>query len=391
MKTLLYTMILLTSFGSCRKLERMMERGEYNQAIVYATEKLAGKKKKKTEHVKALEEAFHKLTQRDLEHISYLNATNNPEHWDEIVELAETMHYRQRRITPFLPLVSKDGYAASFDMVDTYAIKAEAIAGAADYYYNKGSETLALSKLEDDPYLARRAFDILGTVSRYKLDYRDTPLLRREAQELGIVNILIDVVNEIPTLIPTHTEDQLLSLDLSRANGKWRRFHLHTAPDFDMDYVALLELNHIDLSPERETVSRHTDERQVKDGWTYAKDNSGRAIIDSSGNKVKIDKFKNLRAEVTEVYRKKWATVAGRMKLIDANTESVISHKHLEVEAIFEDYATSYRGDKKALCKHDHPRLRSYSEPFPSDLVLINDATDLLKGDFITALHDLRI
>ena len=123
MKTLLYTLILFTSFGSCRKLEKMVERGEYNDAIVYATEKLAGKKKKKTSHVQALEEAFLKITERDLEQIDYLNAIDNPQNWDEIIAIAEDMQYRQDRIRPFLPLVSKDGYEAKFDMVDTYKIK----------------------------------------------------------------------------------------------------------------------------------------------------------------------------------------------------------------------------------------------------------------------------
>jgi len=135
MKTILYTLILLTSFGSCRKLEKMVERGEYNRAIVYATKKLAGKKKKKTKHVKALEEAFVKITKRDTERIAYLNGNQNPENWDIILRLAEDMEYRQERIRPFLPLVSKDGYEAHFDMVDTYKIRTEAIAGAARFHY----------------------------------------------------------------------------------------------------------------------------------------------------------------------------------------------------------------------------------------------------------------
>ena len=116
-----------------------------------------------------------------------------------------------------------------------------------------------------------------------------------------------------------------------------------------------------------------------------------REIIDSSGYKVKVDKFKTLRAEVKEVYRNKWATVGGSMKLIETETQGMISHKNLQVEALFEDYATSFRGDKRAVCKKDHPRLRNYSEPFPDDVELIDEATDLLKVDFFKALRKLTI
>ena len=391
MKTLLYTLILFTSIGSCRKLEKMVERGEYNNAIVYATEKLAGKKKKKTRHVEALEEAFFKITERDLEQISYLNAVENPENWDEIIDLAEEMQYRQDRIKPFLPLVSKDGYEANFDMVDTYKIKTEAIAGAAAYHYEKGLELLDYARADNDPYVARKAYNSLGMALSYKADYKESHTLRREAKELGIINILVDVVNEIPSLLPAYTSEELLLIDLSRTNNLWRKFHLSEASDIEMDYVALLELNHIDLGPEKETISYHTDKTKIKDGWEYAKDNKGRAIIDSSGNKVKIDKFRILTAEVKEVYRKKWAEVGGSIKLLEKETEDMVSHKHLRAEAIFEDYATSYRGDKRAVCRKDHPRLRNYSEPFPEDLELINDATNYLKEDFIQALNNLRI
>lgn len=391
MKTLLYTLILFTGFGSCRQLEKMMERGEYNNAIIYATEKLAGKKKKKTEHVQALEEAFYKLTQRDLEHIDYLNAANNPENWREIADLADVMHYRQERIAPFLPLISKDGYEASFDMVDTYKIKTEAEAGAAEHYYRNGVETLELAKAENDVYLARDAYSLLLKISKYKTGYKDSNLLIREARELGITNILVNVVNEIPTLIPTHTEEELHLLDLNRANNTWRRFHLRETPGYVMDYVALLELNHLDVGPEKERISRHTEEARIKDGWEFVKDNRGREIIDSSGNKVKVDKFKTVRAEVKEVYRKKWALVAGKMKLINTNTDDLVSLKHLEVEAVFEDVTTSFKGDKRAINKKDYARLKRHPEPFPADLAMIEDATYLLKDDFVSALCDLRI
>jgi len=63
----------------------------------------------------------------------------------------------------------------------------------------------------------------------------------------------------------------------------------------------------------------------------------------------------------------------------------------LSVEAIFSDYASSYRGDKRALCKHDHSRLKTNPLPFPHDLDMIADATHQLKGSFVHELSSVRI
>ena len=109
MKTLLYTLTLLMLLGSCRSVEKLVDKGNYDEAIIVATKRLAGKKKKKTKHVKYLEEAFAKITERDMDMIHSLDAENNPYNWERVLAISQKMEKRQNRINAFLPLTSKDG------------------------------------------------------------------------------------------------------------------------------------------------------------------------------------------------------------------------------------------------------------------------------------------
>lgn len=76
MKTILYTTIsiffLITT--ACKSVDKLVDQGRYDEAIVLATKKLAGKKNKKTKHVRALEKAFAKVNERDLLHITHLKS-----------------------------------------------------------------------------------------------------------------------------------------------------------------------------------------------------------------------------------------------------------------------------------------------------------------------------
>lgn len=391
MKTLLYTLVLFTSFGSCRKLEKMVERGEYDRAIVFATEKLAGKKNKKTKHIQGLEEAFVKINQRDLDQIAYLDGPGNPENWEEILIVADKIHRRQEKIAPFLPLISKDGYEGHFDMVNVYAIKTTAREGAAAFFYAEGKSILEMSKAEDNKFFARNAYEIFEKVSNIKENYNDTRVLMLEAEELGKVYIQVLVANKSLGYVPENLERNLLSMNLSRADNRWRKHYLGEAENIKPDYRAVLELSDIQVSPERESIREHTDEKRVKDGWKWKKGPDGKALRDTSGNRIKEDKFTRVRAYVTEIHREKRTKVDGQLKLVDLKTESLRSSRPLAVEAFFQDWASSFRGDRRALSSKNSSRIKSHPRPFPDDFEMIMDASGLLKEAFIDELYQIHI
>ena len=60
--------LLVTSF-SCTSIEKLVDSGQYDKAIYYATNKLSGAKVNKVEYVKGLETAFKKATEKDMTYI----------------------------------------------------------------------------------------------------------------------------------------------------------------------------------------------------------------------------------------------------------------------------------------------------------------------------------
>lgn len=386
MKKLLYIMTMIVLISSCRSLEKMVERGDYDSAIIYAADKLAGKKKKKTKHVQGLEEAFAKINQRDLDQIAYLDGASNPANWETIEHIADKIARRQRHILPLVPLVSKDGYEAYFDFVDTDVIRTKARKGAADYFYKHGMELLTQAYKTGNKRYAREAHSDFRKVKDRMPDYDNIHNLLLEAKEAGIVYIKVEVQNNSLAYVPAEVNKYLGALNVNNLNNTWKEYYLDEVEGIVFDNKAILELNDIQMSPERETVTYHTDEKRVSDGFDFIRGKNGKIKKDSTGKKLKEEKFKIVYADITEIYREKFAYISGNMKIFDYKTNALLSSETLSVEAAFTDYASSFRGDRRALSDRNRNRLKGHPRPFPHDFDMITDATELLKDNFLDAL-----
>jgi len=391
MKKLLYTLTLLVILSSCRTLEKMVERGDYDSAIIFATRKLSGQKNKKTKHVQGLEEAFARINQRDLDEIAYLDGNKNPQNWSAIERIALKISDRQSYITPLMPLISKDGYEAYFDLVDTYEIMEKARNGAADFYYNEGSRLLTKATTYNDKKYARQAYYTFQKVLDRMQNYKEVQRLIVESEKAGIAHIKVEVKNNSRSYVPAEINARLEALNIYKLNDTWKRFYINNEPSMSFDNVAVLELNDISTSPERETISYYTDEKRIKDGYIYLKDKKGNFKRDSTGKKIKTEKFKKVYADITKVHREKSAFVSGYMKIYDYENQAVLDSEALSVEAIFTDYALSFIGDRRALSDKHLRQLKSHPEPFPHDLAIIGDATEKLKIRFMDAVSSSNI
>jgi len=380
MKKLMFTLATLIVFVSCRSIEKMVEKGQYDEAIIFATEKLAGKKKKKTKHVKGLEEAFAQITKRDMDYIKFLDGTNKSFNWDKIYHVADKMEKRQHRIEPFLPLISKDGYVANFDFVDTYELKNRSLNAAAEHHYNRGLELLEIALKDNDKKMARSAYSKFQDANSRRPHYKDVLNKKKISYELGQVNIKVDVVNNTYAIVPENLERHIRALNVRSMNSLWRKYHITDNVDREFDYKAEIELTNIEVSPERETITHHEDTKEVKDGHTFLRNNSGEFVLDTAGKRIKVDKYRTIRAQVSEIFREKAATVGGAINYYHVESGDIISTTPLNVEAVFNDYASSFRGNRRALCSHDIDRLKQYPLPFPDDFSMILDASENLKG-----------
>ena len=121
------------------------------------------------------------------------------------------------------------------------------------------------------------------------------------------------------------------------------------------------------------------DDKEIEDGWDYVLDSNGNVLKDTLGNDVKIPRKVIIKARVLETFQQKEARVAGVLEFYDNHTKEVIRRENITADAIFENYASTFQGDRRALSADSKKRIGNRPLPFPTDVDLLLNAADALN------------
>jgi hypothetical protein len=371
-----------TLMMSCASADKMLERGDYQGLISYATKKLSGKKKRDV-YVLALEEGFEKMIRRDMARIEAHQHNNTPGDWEAIIRIARDIENKQNRIEPFLPLISESGYQAKFTFVKTQNIIAEAKSTAV-LLHEKRLEDLVMTARKGNKNAAREAYHLIDHIRSISPDYRNQ-ILRDEMWDRGINKVLVRIENQSGSILPPYYEEELLSADLFNDNRDWDRFYSALQNDMQVDYEVVLRIQEIATSPEEWIEHPHIYTKEVKDGWEYVLDERGNVAKDSLGNDIKRDKFVKVQATVVETIQSKRARVHARMDIVNKNTGTRVFSQPLDIENHFSHTARNFFGDERALDNHLRTRILPVS--YPADMTLILDAFKAMKPKFFAEVR----
>jgi len=374
----IFILSLILLLSSCISPSKLVEMGDYDQAIDLSVKRLSGKKKKKTTLVKTLETAFEKATRQDMRLAESLEKEGRPENWERINAIHRQIGRRQSRIEPLLPLVDEHGYKAKFQFVRIEDLEQKSRENAAEYFYNKAATLLTQAKKGDKP-AAREAFDNLQQINRYYKDYKDKNRLELEALELGAIHILIKPENASNAILPKNFERELLQFSTGDLETTWRKYYNNPQSRNAFDYIVLVKMVNIGLSPEMVKEREYVDYKEIEEGWEYVLDQNGNVMKDSLGNDIKVPKKIFVTANVLEVYQHKVASVSGRVEFLERQTGNILGTENITADAIFENYASTFRGDKRALSEETKRRIGNSPMPFPPDEVLLMQAAGMLK------------
>ncbi len=377
-KSVLFALATLLVLSACSRPEKLLERGNYEGAISASIQKLSGKKKKKVKHVKALEEAFARATNVDMREIMVLQKENRDENWVKINQIHRRIQMRQNLIEPLLPLYASDGYKANFKFVKIEDLEMESKKKAADFCYTEGLKNLAEAE-QGDKLAARHAYENFEDIQRYYNSYKDEQKLMNRAKEIGTVYVLFKMENDSRTILPKDFERQIKQISVRDLDSDWRTIHLNPDKKYNYDYTVVLRLTEIDLSPDLIKEREYVDDKTIEDGWEYVLDKNGNVRKDSSGNDIKVPKKVLIKARVFESYQRKEAHVGAQLEFYDNLDREIIHTEHLAVDALFENYASRFDGDKRALSEESKRKIGNQPRPFPSSEALILQAADLLK------------
>ncbi|MEM1325467.1 MAG: hypothetical protein AAGI23_05910 [Bacteroidota bacterium] len=381
MKSLLW--IITASFGlvflgSCRSTQKLTEQGNYDNAIRLSVQRLAGKKKKKADEVWVLEDAFFKANARDMERIQQLRGEGRPENWAKIYDLARKVDRRQDLVRPLVPLRDNKGREAKFRFVKINGIIQEAKNKAAQHLYELATTEMILAR-QGDKRSAREAYEHLDNIKQYVPRYKNREVLMEEALVLGTQYVLFKVKQDRRAILSRDFERALLSIDVRDMNSRWRIYDTEAQRGVQYDYELVLMLENLEVSPERVRERSYRDEKEIEDGERVLLDDNGDTVKDSSGNVIKVPILKVIAADILEVHQTKEAIVTGRLMAYDRRRQRLIEEESVTAEALFEHYAATYRGDRRALSKESRRVIGNSPRDFPSDEMLLLEAVESLK------------
>ncbi|MEL7119024.1 MAG: hypothetical protein AAFO07_06275 [Bacteroidota bacterium] len=375
---------------ACSSPQKMLETGNYDQAISLARKKLVGKNKKKAQYVAALEDAFEKATRRDMQRAEQLKANPSAGNWERVFAVYRSIEKRQQKLEPLLPLVDEYGVKANFRFVNVNPLLIEARANAASAIYEEGQKLMSDARA-GDRIAAREAFDRFEDTKRYYPEYKDVRYLMDEASDLGISHVLITLDNRSARTLPEGFAYQLMDLDIRDMNKRWKKYYTRKYDDVPFDYEVKVHVFDIALTPPLVKEEQYQEEREIEDGFEYVLDERGNVKKDTAGNDIKIPKYKIVKALINETFQTKNAQLAGEIEFIDMQNSRVLDREKIAGEAIFNNSFLSVLGDERALSNETKKRLNFAFIPFPSDGDLLFQIIEQIKPTLERKLRSNRV
>ncbi len=389
MKTLLYTALTLIFVFSmaCRSVEKMVEQGKYDEAILLAVKKLSGTKDKASKEVKALEKAFVKINQQDYAKIESLKSSPSSIRWNDVYQLATRINNRQNLVNPLLPLVSKEGYRAKIQLLDIDNQLEEARAQAARMYF-----TSAISKLDEaiqlsDKKLARDAIVDLKKVRQYDDQYPNLRENLLNAEDFATYHVLVRWDEASLLRIPGELNYLIKEPELNTLNSSWVRYYTSPASRQEFDIISHLVLTDVAVSAENQEVDRYTDkdriERIIEERESVRADST--LVIEKTKEIIEVS------ADVELIKRRKNARLNVIVETRDALTRNLIIRDLIAANVNFFSEGGRFSGDRRALTSASLEQINKNLEPFPTDYQLMLDAIEVLHDQLNRHLQRLNL
>lgn len=365
-----------TFFISCSNSSKLMKSGNYDAAIRKSSQKLKRKKQNDKEIV-VLEQAYQKANDHDRERISFLKKEGKPDNWDEIFAVYSRMAQRQENVKALIPLhIAGQNRDAHFDIVNYSDEIIQAKKNATEYFY---AHALSLLDRRNKPD-ARLAHSELLRVKSYSGNYKEVDKELQRAKDLGTSYVLFKMKNTTGVPLPPSFEDELTKISLAELNGEWLRYHTHETKGWVYDYVIVVNMKNINVSPEAVKETAFTETKNIPDGFEYVLDANGNVKKDSAGNDIKKPKTKTISCNVIETYQNKKAIIAGSLDYINNSTGQLLKTDPIASENFFEYRSFGAIGDINALKPETKAKLGTKPVPFPSGFDMLLQAGQVLKG-----------
>jgi hypothetical protein len=129
------------------------------------------------------------------------------------------------------------------------------------------------------------------------------------------------------------------------------------------------------------------EKKRVDDGYEYVLDAKGNVMKDTSGNDIKIKKYKEIQCTVIESHQIKDCNIKGEIEFISTNPQSLLKKQPIAANTHFEYISARAIGDVNAVSSERKKLLAIKPVPFPNDIQMIIDCTEALKRSIHEAIN----
>jgi hypothetical protein len=386
MLKIIFPALFLVLFIACKSAEKLVIKGNYDAALDKSIKKIS-KGKAGNEDRDLLDKSYRLANQRDEERIDFLLAEGKAENWDEVYRSYQRLSSRQEKIQKVLPF-SVDGRVVQYEHIDYNRRIAEAKANAADYFYNKGNSQMKLNTKEG----YRQAYTNFQKAKNYRAeDYPDIEELLIDAKYLGTSRVLVEIDNPRGFRLPPDFFENMLNFGSAGLNSQWVEYYVKDLDkSVEFDFFAVLLIEGVDITQGEIQTNNYMREKTVEDGFEYMLDRRGNVMKDSLGNDIKVLRYKKLNCVVVETVKSRTATIRGTVEFTAVNPRRILKREPIAGTSVFENVYGSYRGDKEALLPEDRELLRQREIPYPDELSMLYDCTELLRQAYTDILRDNR-
>ena len=383
-KIIIFTTIAIL-IASCASSLKQLQRGNYDEAIKTAVKKLRIDPTD-NEQIEVLDKAYMLVNQQDYDRIKFLKEEGSPYNWDEIFGRYSKLKDRQTLVSSVLPLQLSD-HIIDYDYIDYDSEIIQAKRNAADYFWNHANELM--KKGDKESY--RQAHYEFKKTKEYAGNINNINQLIEEAQWKGISRIFVSLENKTQLKLPDQFKKDLMTFGVTAFNSDWIEFHAtKLGNNIYFDYFVIINLNKIEVSPEKVQQKDRMESRDIEDGWEYLLDDNGNVVKDSEGNDIKIPKKKTISCTLIETHQYKAAKLEGEIELVQNEPRKVIKQIPIGAESVFEHISARAIGNVNALSDESKELLKNSSVPYPHDLDLIIDGVDTLKKSIRGGFSGLR-
>ncbi|MBK6730149.1 MAG: hypothetical protein IPG60_03995 [Bacteroidetes bacterium] len=363
--TLAFIISSLFVLSSCKSAEKVFREGDYNHAIDISINKLT-RNPQKEEYILILEEGFKRANAADLGYIKALNLEGNPDRWEDIYNVYQSIGRRQNKINPLLPLfIESEDRNATFEMIDVVAELINAKKNAVNYLLASAKEKIN----SGNKYSAREAYSELIRIQELNPNHPEIKSLLEQASALGTNQVGFVIENNSNSNLSEEVANALYDIAPGDPYGDWYQINPYNEKEY-FDYLVVMRIKKVESFPEVINTNNYEETRQVEDGWTYIFDSEGNKVLDSLGNPLKTSTYKWISAYVSETTQEKIATVEAEIRYLDSNGKLITSIP-AKGDGIFQNYYAMATGYNDALTPASREKLGGKPLPFPSDNALL--------------------